>query len=163
MWTPFLTYLAWANEIGRLDEAWTNIREAMTAVETTKERWCEAEINRIAGEVALLLPDPDTAKAGTGFARALEVARKQQAKGVGAPGGDEHGAASSRSGEVVRRARAPFTDLWLVHAGVGHSRPAGGQDVAGRTGAMSARLLEPKKGLPKDHEIYVMRGGQTEP
>ena len=82
MWTPlFLTYLAWANgKIGRLDEAWTNIREAMTAVETTKERWCEAEVNRIAGEVALLSPDPDTAKAETGFARALEVARKQQAK-----------------------------------------------------------------------------------
>ena len=82
MWTPlFLTYLAWANgKIGRLDEAWTNIHEAMTAVETTKERWCEAEINRIAGEVALLSPDPDTAKAETGFARALEVARKQQAK-----------------------------------------------------------------------------------
>jgi len=37
---------------------------------------------------------------------------------MGAPGGDEHGAASSRSGEAVRRARAPFTDLWLVHAGV---------------------------------------------
>ena len=82
MWTPlFLSYLAWANgKIGRLDEAWTNIREAMTAVETTKERWCEAEINRIAGEVALLSPDPDTAKAESGFARALEVARKQQAK-----------------------------------------------------------------------------------
>ena len=82
MWTPlFLSYLAWANgRIGRLDDAWTNIREAMTAVETTKERWCEAEINRIAGELALLSPDPDTAKAEAGFARALEVARKQQAK-----------------------------------------------------------------------------------
>ena len=82
MWTPlFLSYLAWANgKIGRFDEAWTNIREAMTAVETTKERWCEAEVNRIAGEVALLSPDPDRAKAETGFARALEVARKQQAK-----------------------------------------------------------------------------------
>ena len=82
MWTPlFLSYLAWANvRVGRLDEAWTNIREAMNAVEITKERWCEAEINRIGGEVALLSPDPDTAKAETGFARALEVARTQQAK-----------------------------------------------------------------------------------
>jgi class 3 adenylate cyclase/predicted ATPase len=82
MWTPlFLSYLAWANgRIGRLDDAWTNIREAMTAVETTKERWCEAEISRIAGEVGLLRPGPDTAKAETSFARALEIARKQQAK-----------------------------------------------------------------------------------
>jgi len=52
----------------------------MNVVETTKERWCESEINRIVGEVALLSPDPDTAKAETSFARALEVARKQQAK-----------------------------------------------------------------------------------
>jgi predicted ATPase len=82
MWMPlFLSYLALANgKIGRLDAAWTNIREAMNAVEITKERWCEAEINRIGGEVALLSPDPDTAKAETGFARALEVARKQKAK-----------------------------------------------------------------------------------
>jgi predicted ATPase len=82
MWTPlFLSYLARANgKIGRLDEASTNIREAMTAIETTEERWCEAEINRIAGEVGLLWPDADAAKAEVGFARALEVARKQQAK-----------------------------------------------------------------------------------
>jgi predicted ATPase len=49
-------------------------------VETAKERWCEAEVNRIAGEIALLSPEPDVAKAETYFARALAVARKQQAK-----------------------------------------------------------------------------------
>ena len=32
------------------------------AIETTKERWFEAEINRIAGEIALKSPDPDAAK-----------------------------------------------------------------------------------------------------
>ena len=82
MWMPlFLSYLALANaKIGKFNQAWANIREAMTAVETTKESWCEAEINRIAGEIALLLPEPDAAKAETYFARALEVARKQLAK-----------------------------------------------------------------------------------
>ena len=82
MWTPlFLSYLAWANgKIGRLDEAWTNIREAMTAVETTKERWCEAEINRIAGEITLMSPEPEAAKAQAYFERALAVAHQQQAK-----------------------------------------------------------------------------------
>jgi predicted ATPase len=49
-------------------------------VETTKERWFEAEANRIAGEIALLLPEPDVAKAEAYFERALAVARKQQAK-----------------------------------------------------------------------------------
>jgi predicted ATPase len=52
----------------------------MTAVETTKERWFEAEVNRIAGEIALMLRDTDGAKAETYFQRALAVARQQQAK-----------------------------------------------------------------------------------
>jgi predicted ATPase len=49
-------------------------------LETTKERWCEAEINRIAGEIALMSPEPDVATAKGYFERALAVARKQQAK-----------------------------------------------------------------------------------
>jgi predicted ATPase len=82
MWTPlFLSYLARANaEIGQFDTAWTNIREAVAAVGTTKENWCEAEINRIAGEIALLGTTPDVVKAEAYFANALEIARKQQAK-----------------------------------------------------------------------------------
>jgi class 3 adenylate cyclase/predicted ATPase len=81
-WLPLrLSYLATAHaEIGRFDEAWRCIGEAMTAVETTKERWCEAEINRTAGEIALKSPEPDAAKAEAYFERALAVARQQQAK-----------------------------------------------------------------------------------
>jgi predicted ATPase len=52
----------------------------MTAVETTKERWCEAEVNRVAGEVALVSPKRDATKAEAYFERALTVARQQQAK-----------------------------------------------------------------------------------
>jgi predicted ATPase len=52
----------------------------MTAVEATKERWFEAELHRIAGEIALKSPDPDAAKAAAYFERALAVARAQQAK-----------------------------------------------------------------------------------
>ena len=54
----------------------------MTAVETTKERMWEAEVNRTAGEIALKSPDPDTAKAEAYFERALAVARTQQAKSL---------------------------------------------------------------------------------
>ena len=60
--------------------AWSCIGEAMTAVETTKERWHEAEVRRVAGEIALKSPEPDAAKAEAYFERALAVARKQQAK-----------------------------------------------------------------------------------
>jgi predicted ATPase len=82
LWLPlFLSSLALANaEIGQFDQAWANIHEAMTAVETTKESWCEAEINRVAGEIALLEAKPDVVKAEAYFANALEIARKQQAK-----------------------------------------------------------------------------------
>jgi predicted ATPase len=52
----------------------------MTAVEKTKERWCEAEIYRTAGEIALMSSEPDAAKAEAHFERALAVAREQQAK-----------------------------------------------------------------------------------
>jgi len=52
----------------------------MMAVETTKESWCEADIHRLAGEIALKCAEPDAAKAEAYFERALAVARKQQAK-----------------------------------------------------------------------------------
>ena len=42
--------------------------------------WWEAEVYRIAGEVALLSPELDAAKAEAYFERALAVARHQQAK-----------------------------------------------------------------------------------
>ena len=50
------------------------------AVNRTKERWWEAEADRIAGEIALKSPEPDTAKAEGYFERALAIARRQQAK-----------------------------------------------------------------------------------
>ena len=77
----YFSYLAVAYaELGQFDEAWRSIAEATTAVETTKERWWEAEVDRIAGEIALKSPQPDTAKAEAYFERALAVAREQQAK-----------------------------------------------------------------------------------
>ena len=52
----------------------------MTAIEANKEKWCEAEVNRIAGEIALKSPEPDAVKAESYLNRALSVARQQQAK-----------------------------------------------------------------------------------
>jgi predicted ATPase len=66
-------------DLNRPDDAWRYIGEAVSATETTKERWFEAEVNRIAGEIALKSPQPD-AKAEAYFERALAVARDQQAK-----------------------------------------------------------------------------------
>ena len=52
----------------------------MGTMETGKQKWCEAEVNRVAGEIALLSPEPEKAKAEEYFNRALAVAREQQAK-----------------------------------------------------------------------------------
>jgi predicted ATPase len=78
-----LSYLATAHaELGQFNDAWRCISEAMTAVETTQERWWEAEVNRTAGEIALLSPEPDAAKAEKHFEHALAVAGQQQAKSL---------------------------------------------------------------------------------
>jgi predicted ATPase len=81
---PFhLLCLATAHaELGQFDDARRCIGEAMTAVETTKERWFEAEVNRMAGEIAITSPKRDAAKAQAYFERALAVARIQQAKSL---------------------------------------------------------------------------------
>ena len=67
-------------ELGHFDEAWRRIGEAITVMETTKEKRFEAEVYRTAGEIALKSPEPDAAKAEAYFERALTVARQQQAK-----------------------------------------------------------------------------------
>jgi class 3 adenylate cyclase/predicted ATPase len=78
------TQLSWLAathaELGQFDDAWRCLGDATTAIETSKERWYEAEVDRIAGEVALGSPDPDATRAKAYFERALAVARAQQAK-----------------------------------------------------------------------------------
>ena len=82
LWMPLhMSCLAIAyRDLDRFDEAWHCIGEATTAIETTGERWYEAEVLRVAGEIAMMSPERDTAKAEMFFDRALAVARQQQAR-----------------------------------------------------------------------------------
>ena len=82
MWRPYhLACLGKAYaDAGNLDNAWRCITEAVATIDASKERWCEAEVYRIGGELALQLPVPQPMKAETHFERALSVARQQQAK-----------------------------------------------------------------------------------
>ena len=82
MWVPvYLSHLARAYaDVGEFDHAWRCIGEAIAAIKTAKERWWEAELNRTGGEIALLSPEPDAAKAEAYFERALAISREQQAK-----------------------------------------------------------------------------------
>jgi predicted ATPase len=77
----YLLHLARAYaELGRFEEARRFIGEAMTTAETTKEKWCEADIHRTAGEITLISHVPDAAKAEAHFERAIAIAREQRAR-----------------------------------------------------------------------------------
>ena len=84
IWIPL--YLASAARayatLGQFGGARRCIKEAMSAVETTKERWHEVEVYCMAGEAELLPPQTDMEIAHGYFERALTVARHQQAKSL---------------------------------------------------------------------------------
>jgi predicted ATPase len=82
LWRPaFLATMAAAHaDLGKFDDAWREIGEAITTIEATKEKCNEAEVHRLGGEIALREPKPNVAKAEAYFNRALDIARKQQAK-----------------------------------------------------------------------------------
>ena len=75
----FMLAIAHADS-GQFDDAWRCIGKAMTAMHATKERWCEAEAHRVAGEITLKSPQRDVAKAQAYFEHSLSLARAQQAK-----------------------------------------------------------------------------------
>jgi predicted ATPase len=75
------SYLARAYaELGNFEDARRSIREAITTIDRIKEKWCEAEVYRTAGEIMLLARERDTTKAEMYFNHALTLARGQQAK-----------------------------------------------------------------------------------
>jgi len=75
----FMLAIAHADS-GQFDDARHCISKAMTAMQATKERWCEAEVHRVAGEIALKSPERDVPKARAYFEHSLTVAQAQQAK-----------------------------------------------------------------------------------
>ena len=76
-----LSHLAMAYaELGQPDEARRCIDDAIAKAERSMEKWCEAEVHRVAGEIALKSVAPNTQKAEKHFERALSVAHQQQQK-----------------------------------------------------------------------------------
>jgi len=82
MWLPLYTcYLAKAYaELGKFADARRCVDEATLTLGTTQETMFEAEVRRIAGEIEMLSPESNAAKAEACFERALMVARGQQAR-----------------------------------------------------------------------------------
>jgi predicted ATPase len=133
-----LAYFAEAHaDLGRFDEALRSIDEALKAAETTEEKQFEPEINRVAGEIVLVSPEPNAAKAEAYFERALAVARQQQAKSW------ELRAAMSlarlwRDQGKVQQARELLAPVygWFTE-GFDTREPEGGEGTAGAARHMS--------------------------
>ena len=84
MWRPYnLAQLAEAcGKASRIDEGLAAVAEALNVIESYGERWWEADIYRLRGELLLRKNGPDTAKAQASIERAIEVARRQRAKSL---------------------------------------------------------------------------------
>lgn len=67
---------------GKTDEGLTSLAEALAVVEKTERRWWEAEIHRLKGEFLLKLSPQNIGDAETCYNRALDVARRQEAKSL---------------------------------------------------------------------------------
>jgi predicted ATPase len=71
-----------ADRLGRTEDALQALAEAHTLVEQQEERWWEAEVCRLRGVLLLRQPGTPQAEAETWLQRALDVARRQEAKSL---------------------------------------------------------------------------------
>ncbi|MBI3302731.1 MAG: hypothetical protein HYZ72_11755 [Deltaproteobacteria bacterium] len=79
-------------KVGRIEEGLTALTEALTVVDKTGERWYEAELHRLKGELSLQSRPVKAShnksqaslksEAEECFLQALEIARRQQAKSL---------------------------------------------------------------------------------
>jgi predicted ATPase len=79
----FLALLAEAyGRGGQAEEGLSVLDEALAAVQKTGERWWEAELYRLKGELILAASAEDSAEAEAYFQHAIDIARRQQAKSL---------------------------------------------------------------------------------
>src|SRR5262249_19875725 len=79
----FLSMLAEVHSImGQPEAGLTALSEALALVEETGERYYEAELHRLKGELLLQQAAPEVSHAETCFQQALAIARRQQAKSL---------------------------------------------------------------------------------
>ena len=68
--------------LGQIEDALASVVEALSMVEKTGNRWYEAELHRLQGELLLQQDASQHAEAVKCFRQALQVARKQQARSL---------------------------------------------------------------------------------
>jgi class 3 adenylate cyclase/predicted ATPase len=84
LFVPYLcTVLAEVSaHLGHIEDGLQALAEAHTLVEQYEERWWEAEVARLRGVLLLRQPGTSQAEAETWLQRALDVARRQEAKAL---------------------------------------------------------------------------------
>jgi predicted ATPase len=100
-------------EAGRVEVGLAILDAQLAAVEQTGERWFDAEMHRVRGELLLKLRRPDVAAAELAFTRAIEIARSQRTRTF------ELRAALSLAKLYQRTGRDQVADGLLVPALVG--------------------------------------------
>jgi predicted ATPase len=79
----FLALLAEAcGRAGQVEEGLRTLEEALEVLQSTEDRFYEAEVYRLKGELLRQQARPDEAQAETCLQQALDVARRQQAKSL---------------------------------------------------------------------------------
>ena len=88
LWKPYFLALV-AETYGmlqRIDEGLSVVSEALAVADKTEERWYEAELYRLKGQLTLQSkvqgPNSKAQEAETSFLKAVDIARKQQAKSL---------------------------------------------------------------------------------
>jgi predicted ATPase len=68
------------SQVGRTGEGLTVLAEALTLVDKNDERWCEAEIHRLKGELLLQQSLDNATDAESCFHQAISIAQNQSTK-----------------------------------------------------------------------------------
>ena len=69
-------------QMGRMADGLRVLDHAQALIEAHRERWWEAEVYRLKGELLLRQPDPELGLATTCLQQALTIAHRQEAKSL---------------------------------------------------------------------------------
>ena len=113
-----LSHLAMAyTELGQPDDARRCIGDAINKVERSKEKWCEAEVHRIAGEIALISPRRIQRRQNS-ILSALSGRASAASQILGTARRHEPRTPLARPGQGAASARTACSGLRVVHGGV---------------------------------------------
>jgi predicted ATPase len=97
----WLALLAEAHgKVGQTEDGLSVLAEVLAEVEKNGVRFCEAELYRLKGELLLMRSTEPHAEAETWLQRALDVARRQEAKSLELRAATRPGAAVAAAGQA---------------------------------------------------------------